>query len=416
MKKLILYSFLFLTFAANSQNNKPIDWSADLEYLKVELPKNHYKLYNVKDESYFIRGIDKINASKDKASDLDIAIRLQQLIASMGDTHTITGWASLADKGSILPLQLMWFSDGVFVQGTTIENQSLLGNKIVTINRTPLSTIADSIGTLFTLDNPAVIKNQFPKYLPIIQLLKHFGFARTDTIELLLENQKGEKWTYFLKPSVLTRQNRRTFQPDSIALCYKNGRYLFTDSILKTDNIYYIQYNKCVCREFPPQGYSGKPEDLPSFTEFKKKILDNINTNDFDKVVFDLRFNGGGNSQPGSELVTELAAIPKINRKGKLFVIVGRLTFSSAVINAMDFKNMTKAVFVGEETEGKPNHFGEIKMMTLPNSGLKIQYSTKYFKRSNINLNTISPDQITETSFQDFKSGNDPAYEWVRKQ
>jgi len=416
MNKLFLCSFIFLSIVAYSQENKPIDWSADLEYLKVELPKNHYKLYHLKDESYFIRGIDKINASKDKASDLDIAIRLQQLIASMGDTHTQTTWASFADKGRILPLQLMWLSDGVFVQGTTIENQSLLGNKIVSINRTPLSTISDSISTLFTLDNAAVIKNQFPKYLPIIQLLKYFGFARTDTVELLLENQQGEKWTYLLGPSVLTKQNRRTFQPDSLALCYKNGRSLFTDSILKADNIYYIQYNKCVCREFPQQGYSGKPEDLPSFTEFKKKIVDNINKYDFDKVVFDLRFNVGGNSQPGSELVTELAAISKINKKGKLFVIVGRLTFSSAIINAMDFKNMTKAILVGEETEGKPNHFGEIKMMTLPSSGLKISYSTKYFKRSNINLKTITPDQITETSFQDFKSGIDPAYEWVRKQ
>jgi len=416
MNTFFLYSFLFLSIVAYSQENKPIDWSADLEYLKVELPKNHYKLYHLKDENYFIRGIDNINVGKENATDLDIAIRLQKLIASMGDSHTKTGWEKFMDKGSTLPLQLMWFSDGVFVQGTNMENQSLLGNKIVTINRTPLSTIADSIGTLFTLDNAAVIKNQFPKYLPIIQLLKHFGFARTDTVELLLENRTGEKWTYFLKPSILTKQNRRTFKPDSLALCYKNGRSLFTDSILKADNIYYIQYNQCASREYPPQGYAGKPEDLPSFTEFKKKIFDNINKYNFDKVVFDLRFNGGGNSQPGTELVSELATIGKINQKGKLFVIVGEKTFSSAIINAMDFKNMTQAIFVGEETEGKPNHFGDIKIMTLPNSGLKIQYSTKYFKRSNINLNTITPDQITETSFQDFKSGNDPAYEWVRKQ
>jgi len=234
--------------------------------------------------------------------------------------------------------------------------------------------------------------------------------------EIVEQISQSSLFRYLLRPSVLTKQNRRTFQPDSVALCYKNARYLFTDSILKADNIYYVQYNQCASREYPLQGYTGKPEDLPSFTEFKQKILDNINKYDFDKVVFDLRFNGGGNSQPGTELVTELATIGKINQKGKLFVIVGRKTFSSAVINAMDFKNTTQAIFVGEETEGKPNHFGDIKIMTLPNSGLKIQYSTKYFKRSNINLNTITPDQITETSFQDFKSGNDPAYEWVRKQ
>lgn len=416
MRTFILCSFLLLSVAVFSQTDKPIDWSADLEYLKMELPKKHVKLYHLKDENYFIQGIDRIKEAGESASDFEKVIRLQQLIASMGDSHTKTGWMNFVDKGSILPLQLMWFRDGVFIQATNVENQGILGNTINALNGTPLSVIADSMGSLFTLDNAAVIKNEFPRSLPFVQLLRYFRFTRSDTVELQLQNQKGEQWTYTIKPSVLTRQNRRTFQVDPLALFYKNSRSLFTDSILKADNNYYIQYNQCVSREFPPQGYAGKPENLPSFTEFKNKILDNISKNDFDKVVFDVRFNGGGNSQPGTELVTELAAIKKLNKKGKIYVIVGRQTFSSAIINVMDFKNLTKAILVGEETEGKPNHFGEIKIMTLPNSGLKIQYSTHYFKRTNTDLKTITPDQVTESSIQDFKQGLDPAYEWIRKQ
>ena len=65
---------------------------------------------------------------------------------------------------------------------------------------------------------------------------------------------------------------------------------------------------------------------------------------------------------------------------------------------------MTNAVFVGEETGGKPNHFGEVKSFQLPSSKLPVSYSTKYFKRTDENMNTITPDVKIELSFSDLKN------------
>lgn len=82
----------------------------------------------------------------------------------------------------------------------------------------------------------------------------------------------------------------------------------------------------------------------------------------------------------------------------------------------MDFKNMTNAILVGEETSGKPNHLGEIRSFKLPSSALSLQYSTKYFKRTDKDSKTITPDKIIEPSFTEFKSGKDPIFEWILKQ
>lgn len=82
----------------------------------------------------------------------------------------------------------------------------------------------------------------------------------------------------------------------------------------------------------------------------------------------------------------------------------------------MDFKRLTNAVFVGEETAGKPNHFGEVRGFQLPASQLKVRYSTNYFKYTDENTNTIIPDIAIEMSFSDFMKGIDPVYEWVKKQ
>jgi hypothetical protein len=97
-------------------------------------------------------------------------------------------------------------------------------------------------------------------------------------------------------------------------------------------------------------------------------------------------------------------------------VVLGRATFSSAILNAMDFKRLTNAIFVGEETSGKPNHFGEVKSFQLPTSKLSVNYSTKYFKMTDENVNTIAPDVKIEMSFSDFMKGVDPVYEWVKQQ
>jgi len=416
MKKLILLLLVFIPIIGNSQNNRVIDWGADLNLLRAELPKTHYNLYSIRSEKDYSEGIEQLSREANKLSDFSIAIKLQQLIATFGDSHTMVVWSQFADNSRILPLTLLWFQDGLYIINTTEDNKSITGSKILKINGTPLAIITDSLRTLVTADNNAVIKKMLPKLLPSVQLLEHFGFIKTDAIDLLIENQIGEVLNYSIKPGIMTKQNRRSFKPDSIALCYKNGKSLFADTILMKDDIYYIQYNMCASREFPPQGFRGTPDQLPSFYDFKKKIIETINNNDFDKVVFDIRFNSGGNSAPGTELIRELSTIKKINKKGKLFVIIGRETFSSAIINAIDFKNMTQAIFVGEETSGKPNHFGEIKQLQLPSSGLKIQYSTNYFKKSVLDINTITPDYIIDVRFNDFKRGHDPVYDWIIKQ
>jgi len=415
MRSLILLLLLLMPAIAVSQDDRIIDWEGDLSLLKVELPKKHYNLYNLKSEKDFFSGIGKISQEKNNLSSLDIAIKLQQLIASFGDSHTRVGWSQFADSTKILPLNLLCFKDGLYIMNTTQENISILGYKILKINGYPLSVITDSLRTLMTVDNNAIIKIELPRLLPYVQLLEHFGFITSPSIDLLLENQRGVLLSYTIRPGVMTKQNSKSFIPDSLALCYKNAKFLFVDTILNNGEVYYIQYNTCASRESPPPRFKGDPEQLPSFEDFKRRVIETIKNNDFDKVVFDIRFNGGGNSAPGTKLIREMSTVKKVNKKGKLYVIIGRQTFSSAIINAMDFKNMTQAIFVGEETSGKPNHFGEIKLLELPDSGLKIQYSTNYFQNSPKDLKTITPDYLIDVSFNDFIKGHDPVYDWIIK-
>lgn len=113
-------------------------------------------------------------------------------------------------------------------------------------------------------------------------------------------------------------------------------------------------------------------------------------------------------------LLSALAESPKINKKGHLFVVVGRSTFSSAILNALTLKNETEAIFVGEPTGGRPNHFGEVRSFNLPNSGLTVRYSTKYFRYSDDDSESLFPDILVEPSFSDFVSNTDSVLQAIR--
>jgi C-terminal processing protease CtpA/Prc len=132
-----------------------------------------------------------------------------------------------------------------------------------------------------------------------------------------------------------------------------------------------------------------------------------------DKLVIDLRNNSGGNSGIMDPLIDELAQNKKINKEGSLFVIIGRQTFSSAILNAIDLKNKTKAILVGEPTGGKPNHFGEIKTLKLPNTHSVVTYSTKYFTHATEDTPSLMPDILIELYFRDYLGKQDPFLEAV---
>lgn len=133
-----------------------------------------------------------------------------------------------------------------------------------------------------------------------------------------------------------------------------------------------------------------------------------------DKLIFDMRFNVGGSSYLAEKLIDKIAANKKLNQKGKLFVIVGNETFSSAIFNTIYFKEKTQAIIIGEETSGKPNHYGFVKSFTLPYSEIKVKFSSEYYKLIKDNLNTIIPDVNIESSFTDFKNGIDPVFEYIK--
>jgi hypothetical protein len=163
----------------------------------------------------------------------------------------------------------------------------------------------------------------------------------------------------------------------------------------------YFQYNRC--REMSSQ----------SFASFSQELIAFIDTHAVERVVIDLRQNGGGNSSILLPFINAIRARPSLNQRGKVFVAIDNGTFSSGMLNAVNLQQMTQAILVGEPTGGKPNSYGEVLSFTLPNSKLIVNYSVKLFTTVPGDPPSVMPDLLVELSMDDYLAGRDPVLEAI---
>ena len=88
--------------------------------------------------------------------------------------------------------------------------------------------------------------------------------------------------------------------------------------------------------------------------QFSERLRAFIAANAVERLVIDMRHNGGGNYATYAPFLEMIRANQFINRPGKLFTIIGRGTFSDAS-NFTDIERATSTLLVGEATGGSPN-------------------------------------------------------------
>lgn len=146
------------------------------------------------------------------------------------------------------------------------------------------------------------------------------------------------------------------------------------------------------------------------FADFARGLFAFADTHAIDRVIIDLRFNGGGDSRLIGALKSGLKSRAALG--SHVLVLVGSGTFSSALMNAIELRDELHATLVGEAPGERPNSYGEVKFFTLPNSQLHVQYCTKFFRQvKSGNPAELEPDIPAAPTLGDTLSGRDPVLE-----
>jgi hypothetical protein len=225
--------------------------------------------------------------------------------------------------------------------------------------------------------------------------------ADPEKAPFVLETATGEHSTMIFSPALLG-----DFSTWRIATGEKPPLYLqrltepwWAESLTEVQTVYF--------------SFTRYPPD----TEFRERtatlarLLDDSHAR---RLVIDLRRNEGGDFDRFRRiLLPMIKAHAAINRKGGLFVIIGPGTFSAATVNALDLRNEANAILVGSPTGMRPNHYGENGEFRLPNSGLRVSYSTQFHRLAADTDLAVVPDRHIEPTWAEFHVGRDPVMEWI---
>lgn len=359
-----------LLSGCGSKDPAPMDtekWREDIDYLAGELPKRHADLFYTLSEEDFNSRVEQLKASLDTMNEDEIKVEMQRLVAALGDAHTGTNISA----GRMYPVEPYYFVDGWYVVSTLRDYEQVLYGKLTAINGHDMDEICARLSEVISHENGAWLKAQMRFYLMIPPVLHGIGIVDdAGNTAFTFETRAGEMVQLDLNPV-----NFADVKDDIVGqgtgelpLYRRNSGENYWFEYLDADKTLYFKYNQC-----------GEMEDTP-FADFTQALIDTMDNGEMEKLVIDLRDNGGGDEELLFPFIHAVSH-SRFNQEGRLFVIVGRQTFSSAVRNAVALRKKTEAIFIGEPTGGKPSHFGATDSFQLPNSGITVRYSTMHLTR-----------------------------------
>lgn len=400
----------------------PDQWREDLRFFATNIEKTHKNLFHTMSREQFQAAVKKLDERIPSLQDHEIVVELMRIVAMIGDGHTSVRIGDQFRSG-VFPVKMYMYKDGLFIQTAAPEYREAVGARVVKIGNATAEQAMNAARDLVWRDNEMGVKAIAPNLLSIPEVLHTLRLTNElSKLDLVIEKD-GRETKLELKPTGQLNQMRQI--PASwidagaqakvpTPLWRKDqGNFFWYEHLTVTGTpaaagtrggMLYVQFN----------AVQNKPEvdKKPGETveAFFKRVFDYIETNQVDKLVLDIRLNGGGNNYLNLPITLGMIK-SRVNKRGNLFVVLGRQTFSAAQNTVNELEKYTNAIFVGEPTSANPNHFGDARNITLPNSKVMVRASTLWWQDMDPRETRrwTAPEIAAEMTSSEYAANVDPA-------
>jgi len=395
-------------------------WRDDIDFLAKTVAEKHRHPFDILSRADFDKAVAALRDRVPALADHEVVVGMIRLVAMLRDGHSrLTLPVGAADTQShtptaapksgmafhILPLKLYLFSDGLYVQAATPEHRDLVGARVVRIGTMPADAALEAIRPVVHYDSQMWLKLVGPQYLMVPEILQACGVTEAVGRTPLTLEKDGRTTTIVLEPLTTTPEpawvvwSDVSGTPKPLYLRDKDKPFWF--EVLPGRKAIYAQVN------------SVQDDTGETLAAFSARMIAAAQAAGAEKIVLDLRLNGGGNNYLNRGLVLALLGAEDLNRYGRLFTIIGRNTFSAAVSLVSALERWSETIFVGEPTGNVPSQYGDARRYPLPHSGLTVRLSSVYWRDAEVDERRpwVAPDIATPLAWADYAAGRDPALE-----
>ncbi|WP_316801487.1 S41 family peptidase [Pedobacter frigidisoli] len=407
----------------------------DLSYMIRSIERVHPNMYHSLSKSDYRRLSDSVGkALKEGMTGREAWPILARMVGAIGEGHSVFNYpdsvvARLKQGGKVLfPVMVQEYNGRNFVVRGDVSEEAALqpGDEITAINNIPTSELVDLLsgyaGGLKVYRSVDVCRN-------LITYLYLYNIQAPYTIDYIRKGQTGRAILNAINWDEL-RKNAKT-----------RGKSFLPNPAGEPFSFNYPDARTAYL------GINSLTGELPAFKKILDSCFNNLKLNHREKLIIDLRKNGGGNSQLGELLLSyitdksfrmsggvkwkvseeyksqldknqsgkgaenmpyyfnavngtilsdtdikEKAPGPNpLRYQGKVFVLIGPRTFSSANMLANAIQDYKLATLVGQSSGEPANDYGELVFLTLPHTGFSFSTSTKQFIRANGDAKDGSP-------------------------
>ena len=381
--------------------------ASDVRAVAQHLESSHPNLFHAVPRQRFRAAVTALEERADELAPDQLLVELMRLGALPGVRDGHGGIypldSSHARELHLLPIRLYEFPEGVHVVAE-VGRHGLVGDRLVAIAGVPIAEVLRRVRPLVPHDNRWSRDARAMQWLLVTEVLHGLGVTDTAGRQRLTFERRGggrreielapigrERWSAafpdFWNPLVVQGLPWRA----APAYLAERNRPWHT-ALLDRGRAAYAAYNV-----------------TQSSSELARELGRLAARPGVRRVILDLRLNPGGDVFTYAPLLTVLRS-PKVNRPGRLYVLIARSTFSAAGLLAAELERLTRAVFVGEPTGSAPNLYADPAALRLPANGWNFMAATRYWQKSTANDPRLAlrPDLPVALTAADFFAGRDP--------
>jgi hypothetical protein len=412
MSRSALACIALILTASTAFAQSPERFRRDLASFDRQVRQTHPSLFSVHSEREWNAQVQALHDRAGNIDSVEFYVALQRIMALAEDGHSmVIPTSELRD--SALPLAFAFFGDDLYVTCAHPNLAEVVGGRVVMIGTAPINRVIADLRELVRSDNDYGARGLRAALARYAKLHTALGWTTNGNESITVEFSDGHAAKVALNasgnfvrgpfpphgptPSGWIDARKDTDHPRWQQ--YLGEPWWF--DYLEDEQCIYVGFNNVIDK-------ADKP-----INTFWDELFAFIDENDVDKMVIDMRHNGGGDGYKNQPLVHALIRSDKVNRPGHLFVLIGPRTFSAAVMGVAELEQHTYAMFVGEPDGAGPAHFGDPIVLTLPETSMRVRCSAVYhqFTDGRDKRRWTQPDILAPMTFAHFVTGRDPALE-----
>jgi len=382
-ERAVLAILAVLPSAARTAGDDAQAWREDLRFMAKEMERTHKNLYHTVSREQFAEKVAALDAKIPSLARHEVIVELAKIVAAVGDGHTNLYPTREPKIGfRSLPVAFTFFGDGLYVRAAHESQRALVGGRVLRIGDRDVADAYSEVKAMIGRDNEWGAVYWAPHLLAMPEVLHALRItASLEDVPLgvLIDGKDVKVVLHPFEPvRMMSGEIVRTFErrdgwvdardlsgrPDPPWL-RRAGEAFHLETV---GSVLYVQINQIL------------DDANETLVHFAQRLHDEIASTKPEKVAIDLRLDRGGNGMLLVPIVRALIQSTSIDRKGRLFVIIGPGTFSAAQMLVDSLEKNTNATFVGEPTSSKGNAYGDSRKIVLPNSGLTVRASIYYWQ------------------------------------